>query len=104
MFSSLLILSILVTLIALFSRGFQKKENADDKLVIKTTYEKEIVELHNIATLLEAERDKKLKLIGNIVHDSVPVSRNEVNYVYRVCFILVSWHVSECRFRDTLLF
>jgi hypothetical protein len=56
----------------------QKKENADDKIAIKTQMEADIVESGKASDALEAERDKKLKLIGNLVHDSVPVSKNEV--------------------------
>lgn len=38
----------------------------------------EITEAGKASDALEALRDKKLKLIGNLVHDSVPVSKNEV--------------------------
>jgi seryl-tRNA synthetase len=55
----------------------KKKENADDKIAIKTQMEADIVESGKASDALEAERDKKLKLIGNLVHDSVPVSKNE---------------------------
>jgi len=56
----------------------QKKENADDKIAQKSAMEIEITEAGKASDALEALRDKKLKLIGNLVHDSVPVSKNEV--------------------------
>ena len=59
----------------------QKKENADEKIAIKTQMEVDIVESGKASDALGAERDKKLKLIGNLVHDSVPISKNEVRAV-----------------------
>ncbi len=56
----------------------QKKENADDKIAQKSAMEIEITEAGKASDALEALRDRKLKLIGNLVHDSVPVSKNEV--------------------------
>ena len=45
----------------------------------------EITEAGKASDALEALRDRKLKLIGNLVHDSVPVSKNEVRAAI-VCF------------------
>ncbi len=56
----------------------QKKENADDKIAAKTVMEGEIATMEQASEALEKQRDTKLKLIGNLVHDSVPVSKNEV--------------------------
>jgi hypothetical protein len=56
----------------------QKKENADDKIAAKTVMEAEIATMEQATDALEKQRDTKLKLIGNLVHDSVPVSKNEV--------------------------
>ena len=55
----------------------KKKEKADEKLKLKIDIEAEIVELNKQADNLELLRDKKLKLIGNVVHESVPYSKNE---------------------------
>jgi seryl-tRNA synthetase len=65
----------------------QKKENADDKIAQKAVIEAEIIESVKVSDALEKERDTKLKLIGNIVHDSVPVSNNEVCIL--LCYYLI---------------
>lgn len=44
----------------------------------KTTLEKEKKRLEDLAIEKEKARDRKLKTIGNYVHESVPVSDNEV--------------------------
>lgn len=40
--------------------------------------EKQKKEAEELAVQKEAQRDKKIRTIGNIVHESVPVSNNEV--------------------------
>ena len=63
----------------------KKKENADGLIAQKTAMEVEIGEYAKAEAELAAARDKKLKMIGNIVHESVPVSKNEdENRVERV--------------------
>ena len=44
----------------------------------KTALEKEKKGLEDLAAEKEKARDRKLKTIGNYVHESVPVSDNEV--------------------------
>lgn len=41
--------------------------------------EKQRKESDELAIAKEKERDRKIKTIGNYVHDSVPISDNEVN-------------------------
>lgn len=56
----------------------KNKEPADELLTRKNELTKERDAKKSEMDLKEAERDQKLILIGNIVHDSVPVSNNEV--------------------------
>ncbi|KAK6534741.1 Cytosolic seryl-tRNA synthetase [Arthrobotrys megalospora] len=61
--------------------GLRKKakEDATEFLEEKIALEKEKKELEVIAKQAEAELHRKLSTIGNIVHDSVPISDNEDN-------------------------
>ncbi|KAK6350686.1 Cytosolic seryl-tRNA synthetase [Orbilia javanica] len=61
--------------------GLRKKakEDASEFLQLKISLEKEKKELEVIAKQAEADLNRKLSTIGNIVHDSVPVSDNEDN-------------------------
>lgn len=69
----------------------KNKGDASELLVQKTAIEEEIVTLSETATQLEKQRDTKLKLIGNLVHDSVPISNNEdLNKVERTFGACVS--------------
>jgi seryl-tRNA synthetase len=54
------------------------KENADELLQQKIQLEKEKKAMAESALEKEALLKSKLKTVGNIVHDSVPVSDNEV--------------------------
>lgn len=56
----------------------QAKENADDLMKQKSDLEREKRALDNSAAEKEVTWRKKISTIGNIVHDSVPVSDNEV--------------------------
>lgn len=56
----------------------QAKEDATELLEKKVALEKEKKDLDAAATAVEVTLAKKLGAIGNIVHDSVPVSNNEV--------------------------
>lgn len=53
------------------------KENADDLMKQKLEFEKEKKELLEAATNKELVLKKKIKTIGNIVHESVPVHNDE---------------------------
>ncbi|GAA5896011.1 hypothetical protein JCM6882_005585 [Rhodosporidiobolus microsporus] len=55
------------------------KENADDLKAKKTELDTKIAELGTKATEEEAAMRKKASTIGNIVHDSVPISDDEEN-------------------------
>lgn len=55
------------------------KQPCDDLLAKKVEYEKESERLNKEANELEEARNKKLILIGNIVHDSVIASVDEAN-------------------------
>lgn len=55
------------------------KENADDLLQEKISLEKEKKALVELASEKDAVLQKKVKSVGNIVHESVPVSDNEDN-------------------------
>lgn len=54
------------------------KENADDLLAQKNAMTIERDEATRLTAEKETERDGKLVLIGNYVHESVPVSKDEV--------------------------
>jgi seryl-tRNA synthetase len=56
----------------------QNKEDANDLIEQKASMEKQKKEAEELAVQKEAQRDKKIRTIGNIVHESVPVSNNEV--------------------------
>ena len=56
----------------------QAKENADDLLKQKADLEREKKVLVDAAAEKEQILKTKIKTIGNYVHDSVPVSDNEV--------------------------
>lgn len=56
----------------------QAKENADDLLKEKIELEKEKKALVESAAEKDALLRTKIKTVGNYVHDSVPVSNNEV--------------------------
>lgn len=44
----------------------------------KAALEKRKKDAEEVAAQKETERDRQIRLIGNYVHDSVPVSNNEV--------------------------
>lgn len=48
----------------------------------KASFEKRKKDAEDVAVQKEAERDKKIRTIGNYVHESVPVSNNEVSLAY----------------------
>lgn len=56
----------------------KNKEPADDLLKKKADLGKARDEAKAQMDAKEQERDSKIILIGNLVHDSVPVSNNEV--------------------------
>lgn len=56
----------------------QSKQDATKQMEQKTNLEKEKKTKEDLATEKEKARDRKLKTIGNYVHESVPVSDNEV--------------------------
>ncbi|KAI6250568.1 Serine--tRNA ligase, cytoplasmic [Erysiphe necator] len=53
------------------------KENADDLMKQKLEFEKEKKELLDSAAIKELHLKRKIKTIGNIVHESVPVHNDE---------------------------
>jgi hypothetical protein len=59
-------------------RSTQAKENADDLLAQKKDLDAEAAALKEKEIAAEAELRKKANRIGNLVHDSVPVSDDEV--------------------------
>lgn len=74
--------------------GDQAKEDASDLVNQKADIEKRKKEAEDIAAQKELERDRKIRPIGNYVHDSVPVSNNEVgspvqNHRRQACFIML---------------
>jgi seryl-tRNA synthetase len=56
----------------------QAKESAEELKAEKAAIEKEAAELVVKANIAEAAMRKKGQQIGNIVHESVPVSESEV--------------------------
>ncbi|KAL2219731.1 seryl-tRNA synthetase [Thermoascus aurantiacus ATCC 26904] len=55
----------------------KNKEDASELLERKVDLERQKKEAEDLAIAKEAQRDKKIKTIGNYVHDTVPVSNNE---------------------------
>lgn len=62
----------------------QNKEDASDLIEQKAALEKRKKEAEEFAAQRETERDRQIRLIGNYVHDSVPVSNNEVRALARL--------------------
>jgi seryl-tRNA synthetase len=56
----------------------KNKEDASELLQQKAELEKRRKEADDLALQKEVERDRKIKTIGNYVHESVPVSKDEV--------------------------
>jgi len=56
----------------------QNKEDASDLIEQKAGLEKRKKEAEELAVQKETERDRRIRIIGNYVHASVPVSNNEV--------------------------
>lgn len=59
----------------------QSKEDASDLVEEKTKFENLKKGAEDHAAKKEAERDRKIRTIGNYIHESVPVSDNEVSTV-----------------------
>jgi seryl-tRNA synthetase len=59
----------------------QNKEDAAELLQQKAELEHRRKEAEDLAVAKETERDREVKKIGNYVHDSVPVSNNEVSQI-----------------------
>lgn len=57
----------------------QNKEDASDLIQQKAELDKSKKDAENNAAQKELERDRKIRPIGNYVHESVPVSNNEVS-------------------------
>lgn len=57
----------------------QNKEDASELMAQKDELEKRKKAAEDAAVQKELERDRKIRTIGNYVHESVPVSNNEVN-------------------------
>ncbi|CAL00579.1 serine--tRNA ligase, cytoplasmic [Aspergillus awamori] len=55
----------------------KNKEDANDLMEQKANLEKSKKDAEELAIQKEKQRDSKIRTIGNIVHDSVPVSNNE---------------------------
>ena len=61
------------------------KEDADDLIAQSKTFDEKIKNAEAACEALISRRDELLKKIGNLVHDSVPVSDNEdLNAIVRV--------------------
>jgi seryl-tRNA synthetase len=57
----------------------QNKEDASELMAQKDELEKRKKAAEDAAVQKELERDRKIRTIGNYVHESVPVSNNEVS-------------------------
>ena len=64
------------------------KEPAQDLLDKKTDLAKQKADVEVQMTAKESERDSKLILIGNLVHDSVPRSNDEVRSLNSLIFLI----------------
>ena len=67
----------------------QAKETADELLKEKIDLEKKKKALVESALEKDAALKTKIKTVGNYVHESVPVSNNEVRYPCQMTFIHV---------------
>ena len=63
----------------------QAKEDAEDLLRKKGDLEKEKKVMEESAKEKDAMLQKKLRTVGNYVHDSVPISNNEVTRITSFC-------------------
>ncbi len=61
----------------------QKKEDATELQGKSVALKKQTEEAEVIKNELESKRDKTMVVIGNLVHDSVPVDNDEVCHVHR---------------------
>lgn len=61
----------------------QNKEDATELLAQKAELETKKKELEEAAVAKEVQRDRKIRTIGNYVHESVPVSNDEV-WIFQV--------------------
>lgn len=81
------------------------KEGADDLMKQKAGFEKEKKELLESVAAKKDLLDKKIKTIGNIVHDSVPVNNDEVLFLLSlfsgICLLVSRLIVGV--FRTTML-
>lgn len=73
------------TLILLLIFFMQAKQDATELLEKKAALEKEKARIEEEASEKEKLRDKKARLIGNYVHESVPVNDNEVRDATACC-------------------
>ena len=73
----------------------QAKEDAGELLQKKGALEKEKKQLEDDAKKEEVELQKKLKTVGNYVHDSVPVSANEVRCPDTTLRNLAKWNSQD---------
>ena len=67
--------------------SLKAKEDATELLEQKQELEKEKKAIVQSATEKETLLQSKIKSIGNLVHDSVPVSDNEVQRTFRIHFL-----------------
>ena len=61
---------------------YQAKENADELVQTKAKLDAEATEMKKVVNQTEQTMRTKAGLIGNLVHDSVPVSQDEVRFSY----------------------
>jgi seryl-tRNA synthetase len=59
----------------------------------KAALEKRKKEAEEHASELENRRDRKIRTIGNYVHESVPVSNNEVGYSFKILILVSETHI-----------
>lgn len=57
----------------------QAQEDAQDSLQLKLSLETEKRELEEQASKAESDLDKQVRMVGNYVHDSVPIGTDEVS-------------------------
>ncbi|RJE26500.1 seryl-trna synthetase [Aspergillus sclerotialis] len=69
--------SQLNTLVKDIGKRKKNKEDANDLIEQKASLEKRKKEAEDVAVQKEVQRDRKIRTIGNYVHESVPVSNNE---------------------------
>lgn len=83
----------------------KKKENADNLIIESKALSAEILVQQDIVSFMETQMKSAVDKLGNIIHPSVPVSKNEDDNVIENTFSCdKKYDVSELKFHHQLLY